>query len=96
VLYCHAGENQWHMGFSENISESGAIIRSGEARPPRSRVTIVIALPSSDVTPGGVLIGKGTVVRSADVSPTAPGSTFAVMAAFALSRRKDLPDLTSN
>jgi len=84
------------MGFSENISESGAFIRSDVARPPHSRVTVVIALPSSNLTPGGWLIGEGTVVRSVDVAPTARGSTFAVMAAFALARRDDVPDLTSN
>ena len=84
------------MGLTENISDSGALIRSDEAGSPDSPVTVVIALPSSDITQGGWLIGEGTVVRNAASSAETPGSAFAVIAAFALARREDVPDIISN
>jgi len=72
------------------------IIRSAEAGVPHSRVTVVIELPSSDLTPGGWLIGEGTVVRTADAAGATPGSTFAVIAAFELARREDVTAMTSH
>jgi hypothetical protein len=87
----------WHAGFTENISESGVIIRSDDAgAAPHSRVTVVIALPSSDITPGGWLIGEGTVVRNAFSSAATPGLSFAVDAEFELARREDVPDTIAN
>ena len=47
VQYRRAGETDWHAGITENISDSGAVIRTDEAMPPSTRVAIVIALPSS-------------------------------------------------
>ena len=86
VRYRLAGESRWHTGLTENISESGVSIRSHGATVSETRVTVVIALPSNDLMPGGCLIGDGTVVRAAD-APMAGGSTFAVIAALKLARR---------
>ena len=94
VRYCRASESQWHVGLTENISDSGAIIRSAAKVALHTRVTIVIALPSSPTTPGGWLIGEGEVVRTADAFSSTTEATFAVtIAEFTLARREDVPDI---
>lgn len=94
VRYCCIGETQWHVGLTENISESGAVIRATEiAPPPHTRVMIAIALPSGEAMPGGWLVGEGVVVRSADSFSSTTNATFAVTtAALTIARPEDLPE----
>lgn len=89
VQYRRVGETEWHAGITENISDSGAVIRTDEAVPPSTRVVIVIALPSSAALPGGRLTGEGTVVRRVRSS----ARTFAVtVTGYTLARPENVLD----
>jgi hypothetical protein len=66
VRYRHTGERHWHIGFTENISRGGILIRTrGVTMPPLTEIDVFLALPPEV---GGVegmpVIGRGFVVRT--------------------------------
>jgi hypothetical protein len=84
-----AGETGWHLGVTENISDSGAAIRAGESVAPATPLEIVISLPSIGSQPGGRLIGHGRVVRNF-TTDSATAAAFALsVTRFQLDRPED-------
>jgi hypothetical protein len=81
VLYRTPGQTGWHSGVTENISDSGAAIRTDESIAPATPLTVVISLPSIGSERGGRLIGEGRVVRN--IRPSS-----ATAAAFALTVKR--------
>jgi len=72
VWYRAMSETEWHVGVTETVSSTGALIRVEESVPATQPVHVVIALPSS----AGCLIGKGRIVRTAETDRQP--ATFAI------------------
>jgi hypothetical protein len=81
VRYRMAGEADWHVGTTENVSRSGVMIRAEETPAPNSSVVVVISLPSVGSASSGCLLGRGHVVRSVGPCPPTGESAFAVTVA---------------
>lgn len=61
--YRARGERRWHIGTTESISGSGALIRTPENTCPTGVINVVIELPhDEDDATSGCLIGTGHVV----------------------------------
>jgi hypothetical protein len=73
VWYRRADETHWHMGMTETVSCTGALIHAEEPSPSARPVTIVIALPSV----AGCLIGSGRLVRTVETAEQSDAS-FAI------------------
>jgi hypothetical protein len=64
VRFRSAGDAEWRVGTTENVSRSGVMIRAGSAPAPDAQVELLILLPPSGVEMRGCLLGHGRVVRS--------------------------------
>jgi hypothetical protein len=78
VLFRRVGDADWQSGTTENLSDSGAVIRAATPLMPATRIEVIISLPSSATQPGGCLTGQGQVVRSFSPLPQGNESAFAV------------------
>jgi hypothetical protein len=65
VRYRHSGDRDWHIGFTENISRGGILIRTrGVTMPPLTAIDVFLALPPEVGGAAGMpVIGRGFVVR---------------------------------
>jgi hypothetical protein len=65
VRYRHSGDRHWHIGFTENISRGGILIRTrGATMPPLTAIDVFLALPPEVGGADGMpVIGRGFVVR---------------------------------
>jgi hypothetical protein len=73
VSYRIVGETEWHSGTTEDISYSGALLRTEECSLPTSPIVVVVSLSSIAAEAGGCLMGGARVVRRiVSPSPTAP------------------------
>lgn len=77
VWYRTVREIAWRAGTIENVSCAGVLIRTDEPTVPRSRVVVVVWLPSMVPGSRAYLIGQGRVVRRTWLSGTT-ASAFAV------------------
>jgi hypothetical protein len=78
VRFRTAGEAEWHVGTTENVSRSGVLIRAGAAPAPDAAVDVLITLPPSGGEPSGCLRGNGRVVRNVGPSPPSCEPAFVV------------------
>jgi hypothetical protein len=78
IVFRRLGDDEWQTGTTENLSDSGAVIRTNSPCMPPSIVDFVIALPSSSTHPGGCLTGQAEVVRSFTLLSEARESAFAL------------------
>lgn len=69
---------EWHTGSTQNVSESGAIIRASTQLMPSTLVEVIITLPSSAKDAGTCLRGEGRVVRSFSLLSGHHDDVFAV------------------
>lgn len=70
VLYRATGETTWVEGLTENISESGVLVRSDRAMEPETAVEMLLAIPEHVAAPfAGTLFCRGSIVRA--VGPSA-------------------------
>ena len=69
---------EWDTGYTENLSDSGAIIRAKTQLMPADTVEVMIALPSSSGHTGGCLCGQARVVRSFSLVGDDADAAFAV------------------
>jgi hypothetical protein len=72
VWYRATSETEWHVGVTETVSSTGALIRVEESVPATQPVHVVIALPSA----AGCLIGTGRIVRTPETDEHP--ATFAI------------------
>jgi hypothetical protein len=78
VVFRRLGDAEWQTGTTENLSDSGAVIRTTSPCMPPSIVDFVIALPSTSTHSGGCLTGQAQVVRSFTLLSETHESVFAV------------------
>jgi hypothetical protein len=77
VRFRTAGEAEWQLGTTENVSRSGVMIRAGAPPACDAPVDVLIALaPGSDSS--GCLLGHGRVVRNVGPSPPSGEPAFVV------------------
>lgn len=78
VLYRLPGDANWQMGTTENLSDSGAVIRAATPLMPATPIEVVISLSSGAAEMGGCLTGQGRVVRTFTPLPQRNESAFAI------------------
>ena len=65
LRYRRIGENQWHVGTTENISRSGMLFQADESLQPSSQVEINLVLPAEIAGLSGTeVVCRGEVVRT--------------------------------
>lgn len=65
VLYRAAGDSTWYEGRTENISESGVLVRSDRPMEPETSVEMFLAIPDDVAAPfAGTTICRGRIVRA--------------------------------
>ena len=78
VRYRQAGQRDWHVGRTENISRNGVLIRARHLIARHTPIEVLLALPPElGGTPGMPVMGRGRVVRT---EPPAAGADAAVAA----------------
>jgi PAS domain S-box-containing protein len=67
LRYRRIGENQWHVGTTENISRSGMLFQADESLQPSSQLEINLVLPAEIAGLSGTeVVCRGEVVRTID------------------------------
>lgn len=65
LRYRRLGENQWHVGTTENISRSGMLFKSEEALQPSAQLEINLVLPAEIAGLSATeVVCRGEVVRT--------------------------------
>jgi PAS domain S-box-containing protein len=65
LRYRRLGENQWHVGTTENISRSGMLFKGDEALQPASQLEISLVLPAEIAGLSATeVVCRGEVVRT--------------------------------
>lgn len=65
LRYRRVGENQWHIGTTENISRSGMLFQADESLQPSSQLEINLVLPAEIAGLSGTeVVCRGEVVRT--------------------------------
>ncbi len=65
LRYRRVGENQWHVGTTENISRSGMLFQADESLQPSSQLEINLVLPAEIAGLSGTeVVCRGEVVRT--------------------------------
>lgn len=64
LRYRRVGENQWHVGTTENISRSGMLFHTDDVLQPNSQLEINLVLPAEIAGLSGTeVVCRGEVVR---------------------------------
>jgi hypothetical protein len=70
--------SEWSFGYTENLSDAGAIIRCEAHLMPATEIDMVITLPASGAHAGGCVVGHATVIRSFSLVPRDRHAAFAI------------------
>jgi len=78
VLYRGVGERTWREGRTENISDSGVLVRADRVMAPQTAIELMLDVPPNVSTPfAGATICRGRIVRAVESSAFANGPAFA-------------------
>jgi hypothetical protein len=79
VFYRATGDSSWSEARTENISESGVLLRGDRLLPSDTPVEFVVNIPANVPAPfWGTLLCRGRVVRAASSPPSDNRHAFAV------------------
>ena len=78
VFYRASGEATWAEGRTENISESGLLVRGDREVPPNAAVELLLTIPSNLRAPFvGTTVCEARIVRTVPADPLENRCIFA-------------------
>jgi hypothetical protein len=79
VFYRATGDSSWSEARTENISESGVLLRGDRLLPSETHVELVVNIPANVTAPfSGTVLCRGRVVRAVSSPPSDDRHGFAV------------------
>ena len=79
VFYRTAGDSRWSEARTENISQSGMLLRGDRPLPSETPVDLILNIPGTVTAPfSGTLLCRGRVVRAVSSPPSDDRHEFAV------------------
>jgi hypothetical protein len=91
VWYRTGTSGQWRCSVTQNLSCSGAAIRTTETLPAGTPVTVRISLRRDESHFGGYLTAVGRVVRTLRPPSSAVAGFAMTVTRYRIDRRKSLP-----
>jgi hypothetical protein len=80
VLYRTGGDTNWLEGRTENISESGVLVRADRPLPVQAQIEMLLNIPADQPSPfTGTTICRGRIVRAIEPSALEDRPAFAAI-----------------